>query len=157
MESDLEHQPVLLEEAINALNIKADGIYVDATFGRGGHSKSILDRLSDNGRLLAFDQDPQAIAYGRRRFSNDKRIELVQCNFRQVANMVAERGLDKNIDGVLMDLGVSSPQLDDAERGFSFSRSGPLDMRMNTDEGESAMAWLCLLYTSDAADELRSV
>ncbi len=155
MESDLEHQPVLLEEAINALNIKADGIYVDATFGRGGHSKSILDRLSDNGRLLAFDQDPQAIAYGRRRFSNDKRIELVQCNFRQVANMVAERGLDKNIDGVLMDLGVSSPQLDDAERGFSFSRSGPLDMRMNTDEGESAMAWLSRVSLNDLAYVLR--
>ena len=155
MDSDLEHQPVLLEEAINALNIKADGIYVDATFGRGGHSKSILDRLSDNGRLLAFDQDPQAIAYGRRRFFNDKRIELVHCNFRQVANMVAERGLDKNIDGVLMDLGVSSPQLDDAERGFSFSRSGPLDMRMNTDEGESAMAWLSRVSLNDLTYVLR--
>ena len=155
MDSDLEHQPVLLEEAINALNIKADGIYVDATFGRGGHSKSILDRLSDNGRLLAFDQDPQAIAYGRQRFFNDKRIELVHCNFRQVANMVAERGLDKNIDGVLMDLGVSSPQLDDAERGFSFSRSGPLDMRMNTEEGESAMAWLSRVSLNDLVYVLR--
>jgi 16S rRNA (cytosine1402-N4)-methyltransferase len=155
MESGLEHQPVLLEEAINALNIKADGVYVDATFGRGGHSKSILDRLNDDGRLLAFDQDPQAVAYGRRRFIKDKRIEIVHCNFRQVANMVAERGLDKKIDGVLMDLGVSSPQLDDAERGFSFSRSGPLDMRMNTEVGESAMQWLSRVSLNDLAYVLR--
>ena len=142
MDSGFEHQPVLLEEAINALNIKADGVYIDATFGRGGHSQAILERLNDNGRLLALDQDPQAVAYGRRIFDSESRIEVIHGNFRQVANMVAERGLDKKVDGVLMDLGVSSPQLDDATRGFSFTRSGPLDMRMNPEEGESAMQWL---------------
>jgi 16S rRNA (cytosine1402-N4)-methyltransferase len=149
MESDYDHQPVLLEEAINALNIKADGIYIDATFGRGGHSAAILDCLNADGRLLAFDQDPQAVSYGRQRFSKDKRIEIIHCNFRQVANMVAERGLEKKVDGVLMDLGVSSPQLDDAARGFSFSRPGPLDMRMNPEEGQSAMQWLATVSLSD--------
>lgn len=149
MESGYEHQPVLLEEAINALNIKADGIYVDATFGRGGHSAAILDCLNERGRLLAFDQDPQAVSYGRQRFRNDGRIEIIHCNFRQVANMVAERGLEKKVNGVLMDLGVSSPQLDDAARGFSFSRSGPLDMRMNPEEGESAMQWLSRVSLND--------
>ena len=155
MESGFEHQPVLLEEAINALNIKADGVYVDATFGRGGHSAAILERLSANGRLLAFDQDPHAVSYGRQRFSRDKRIEIIHCNFRRVASMVAERGLEKKVDGVLMDLGVSSPQLDDAARGFSFSRSGPLDMRMNTEEGESAMQWLSRVSLDELTHVLR--
>ena len=154
-ESDLEHQPVLLEEAINALNIKADGVYVDATFGRGGHSKSILDRLNGNGRLLAFDQDPQAVAYGCRLFGSDERIEIIHCNFRQVAHMVAERNLAEKVDGVLMDLGVSSPQLDDADRGFSFTRPGPLDMRMNTGEGESAMQWLARVGLDELTTVLR--
>ena len=155
MDPDHEHQPVLLEEAINALNIKADGVYVDATFGRGGHSKSILDCLNDSGRLLALDQDPQAVAYGRQQYNNDKRIEVIQCNFRKVAQMVAERGLVEKVDGVLMDLGVSSPQLDDADRGFSFSRSGPLDMRMNTEEGESAMEWLSRIGLDELTNVLR--
>ncbi len=149
MESEFDHQPVLLKETINALNIRADGIYVDATFGRGGHSKAILDCLNERGRLLAFDQDPQAVAYGCKHFSQEKRIEIIHCNFRQVAKMVAERGWDKKIDGVLMDLGVSSPQLDDAARGFSFTRSGPLDMRMNTEEGESALQWLATVSLND--------
>lgn len=155
MESDSEHQPVLLEEAINALNIKADGIYVDATFGRGGHSKSILDCLNDSGRLLALDQDPEAVAYGRRKFDKDKRIEIVHCNFRKVAQMAAERNLVEKVDGVLMDLGVSSPQLDDAHRGFSFTRSGPLDMRMNIEEGDSAMQWLAKVSLDDLTYVLR--
>ena len=156
MESDLEHQPVLIEEAINALNIKADGVYVDATFGRGGHSESILACLNDNGRVLAFDQDPQAVAYGRRLFKHEQRIEIIHCNFRKVAQMVAERGLVEKIDGVLMDLGVSSPQLDDADRGFSFSRSGPLDMRMNPEDGESAMEWLSRVSLDELTDVLRT-
>ena len=149
MDSEFEHQPVLLEEAISALNIKADGVYIDATFGRGGHTQAILERLNDDGRLLALDQDPQAVAYGRRLFDREERIEIIHGNFRQVASMVAERGLDKKVDGVLMDLGVSSPQLDDAVRGFSFSRSGPLDMRMNPEEGESAMLWLASASLND--------
>jgi len=155
MESGLEHQPVLIEEAINALNIKADGVYVDATFGRGGHSKSILACLNENGRLLALDQDPEAVAYGRRQFNNDRRIEIIHCNFRKVAQMVAERNLAQKVDGVLMDLGVSSPQLDDADRGFSFTRSGPLDMRMNTEEGESAMQWLSRVGLDELTHVLR--
>ncbi|MGB5456313.1 MAG: 16S rRNA (cytosine(1402)-N(4))-methyltransferase RsmH [Gammaproteobacteria bacterium] len=142
MGPDFEHQPVLLEQAINALNIKADGVYVDATFGRGGHAQAIMEHLSDNGRLLAVDQDPQAVAFGRRIFSKEGRIEIIHGNFLQVADMVVERGLDKKVNGVLMDLGVSSPQLDDAARGFSFSQSGPLDMRMNPEEGRSAGQWL---------------
>ena len=155
MESDLEHQPVLLKEAINALNIRADGVYVDATFGRGGHSRSILDCLNENGRLLAFDQDPLAVSYGRREFKHDRRIEIIHCNFRKVAQMIAERSLLEKVDGVLMDLGVSSPQLDDADRGFSFSRSGPLDMRMNTEEGESAMQWLSRVSLDELTQVLR--
>ena len=155
MESDLEHQPVLLEEATSALNIKADGVYVDATFGRGGHSQSILDCLNEHGRLLAFDQDPEAVAYGRRQFGNDGRIEIIHCNFRKVAQMVAERSLVEKVDGVLMDLGVSSPQLDDAERGFSFTRSGPLDMRMNTEDGESAMQWISRVSLDELTFVLR--
>ncbi len=142
MGSKFEHQPVLLEQAIDALNIKPDGVYIDATFGRGGHSRVILEHLGDGGRLLAVDQDPQAVAYGRRIFDQDGRIEIVHGNFTRVADMVLERGLEQSVDGVLMDLGVSSPQLDDAARGFSFSRSGPLDMRMNTAQGRTAMEWL---------------
>ena len=155
MESGFDHAPVLLKESIAALNIKADGIYIDATFGRGGHSSAILECLNDDGRLLAFDQDPQAVEYGRQQFSQDSRIEILHCNFRQVAKMVAERGLDKKINGVLMDLGVSSPQLDDAARGFSFSRSGPLDMRMNPEEGVSAMQWLSTVSLNELTVALK--
>jgi 16S rRNA (cytosine1402-N4)-methyltransferase len=136
------HQPVLLKESIAALNIRPDGFYIDTTFGRGGHSRAILEQLNKNGRLLALDQDPQAVVCGRKSFEGEDRIEIVHCNFSQVANVVAERGMENRVEGILMDLGVSSPQLDDAARGFSFSRSGPLDMRMNTEQGESAMHWL---------------
>jgi 16S rRNA (cytosine1402-N4)-methyltransferase len=142
MAEDFSHRPVLLEEVLDALNIQSDGIYVDATFGRGGHSEAILARLNAKGRLLALDQDPEAIAHGKQRFADEPRISFEHCNFSQVAQVVAEHKLEQRINGVLMDLGVSSPQLDDAARGFSFLRSGPLDMRMNTEEGESAMQWL---------------
>lgn len=142
MKTDFSHQPVLLNEVLEALNIKQDGIYVDATFGRGGHAGAILNSLGQQGRLIAFDQDPEAIAYGREQFADDPRIEFEHCNFSQMRSVIVERGLNNRIDGVLMDLGVSSPQLDDAERGFSFLKSGPLDMRMNTAQGESAMQWL---------------
>jgi 16S rRNA (cytosine1402-N4)-methyltransferase len=142
MAEDFSHRPVLLEEVLDALNIQSDGIYVDATFGRGGHSEAILARLNAKGRLLALDQDPEAIAHGKKYFADEPRIQFEHCNFSQVAQVVAEHKLEQRINGVLMDLGVSSPQLDDAARGFSFLRSGPLDMRMNTEEGESAMQWL---------------
>lgn len=137
------------------LNIKPDGIYVDATFGRGGHATAILERLNSKGRLLAFDQDPEAIEYGRRQFVNDSRIEFEHCNFSQVERVIVEKGLNHRIDGVLMDLGVSSPQLDDAKRGFSFLRAGPLDMRMNPEQGISAGQWLAKVEFVELVDVLR--
>ena len=149
METDFSHQPVLLNEVLEALNVKQNGIYVDATFGRGGHSSAILSRLGQEGRLIAFDQDPEAIAYGRERFADDSRIEFEHCNFSEMGSVIVKRGLGNRIDGVLMDLGVSSPQLDDAGRGFSFLKSGPLDMRMNTEQGESAMQWLARVEMRD--------
>ena len=149
METDFSHQPVLLNEVLEALDVKQNGIYVDATFGRGGHSAAILNNLGREGRLIAFDQDPEAIAYGRKQFVDDPRIEFEHCNFSEMGPVIVERGLNNCIDGVLMDLGVSSPQLDDAERGFSFLKSGPLDMRMNTEQGESAMEWLARVEIRD--------
>ena len=136
------HQPVLLDEVMDALKVRPEGYYIDATFGRGGHSAAILEQLNEQGRLLALDRDPQAIAFGRERFADEPRIEFEHINFNQVADVLAQRQLESNIDGVLMDLGVSSPQLDDAGRGFSFMHNGPLDMRMDTTRGESASEWL---------------
>ena len=155
MGSEYIHQPVLLEEVLEALNIKPGSVYVDATFGRGGHTRAILDRLNSDGRVLALDQDPEAIDHGRREFADEPRIEFVHSNFSQVENVIVEHGLEHCVDGVLMDLGVSSPQLDDAERGFSFLRSGPLDMRMDPTKGESAMQWLARVEFYDLINVLR--
>lgn len=155
MEVEFSHQPVLLNEVLESLNIRPGGVYLDATFGRGGHTAAILDRLGSDGRVLAFDQDPQAIAHGRELFADERRIEFEHCNFSQVERVVIEHGLEHRIDGVLMDLGVSSPQLDDSERGFSFLRSGPLDMRMNPQQGESAMQWLAKVELRDLIYVLR--
>lgn len=149
------HQPVLLKEAVDALSIKADGIYIDGTFGRGGHSALILSQLGESGRLIAFDQDPEAIAAAHVRFADDQRFEIVHENFSQMNAVVKEKGLLGQIDGVLLDIGVSSPQFDDADRGFSFSQSGPLDMRMNPEEGESAAEWLSRAEAKDIARVLR--
>ena len=155
MAVDFSHQPVLLDEVLEALSIKPDGCYIDATFGRGGHTAAILERLGNEGRVLAFDQDPEAIAHGRELFTDEPRIEFEHCNFSQVERVVLEHGLQHHINGVLMDLGVSSPQLDDPERGFSFLRSGPLDMRMNPQQGESAMQWLAKVKFGDLVYVLR--
>lgn len=155
MSSDYSHQPVLLNEVLEVLSIKPGGIYVDATFGRGGHVQAMLDRLNEQGRVLAFDQDPEAIAFGRHQFAGEPRLEFEHANFDQLAQLVKTRGLEQRIDGVLMDLGVSSPQLDDAERGFSFTRSGPLDMRMNPQQGESAAQWLAHVELNELTDVLR--
>ena len=133
------HQTVLLQEAIDALAIRADGRYVDATFGRGGHSRLILDRLGSGGRLLALDKDPQAVAAAAR--ISDARFSVVHASFVELAGVLEHLGLE-GVDGVLLDLGVSSPQLDDAARGFSFRRDGPLDMRMDTSRGQTAAQWL---------------
>jgi 16S rRNA (cytosine1402-N4)-methyltransferase len=133
------HRTVLLEEAVDALAIRADGAYVDATFGRGGHSRLILDRLGPRGRLIALDKDPDAVAVARK--LSDARFNVVHASFAELAGVLDRLGLE-GVDGVLLDLGVSSPQLDDAARGFSFRRDGPLDMRMDTSRGQTAAQWL---------------
>lgn len=141
MSESFKHTSVLLQECLDGLAIKPDGIYIDATFGRGGHSGEILSQLGEQGRLIAFDRDPQAIEAAKR-FADDKRFTIVHSPFADMAEVIESMSLTGEIDGVLMDLGVSSPQLDDAERGFSFLRDGPLDMRMDTSRGQSAAEWL---------------
>ena len=152
---DFNHQPVLLNEALESLNIRPSGIYIDATFGRGGHSRAILQQLDEAGRLIAFDQDPEAVAFARQNFADEPRLTIEHCNFNQVASVVEQFGLTGKIDGVLMDLGVSSPQLDDAQRGFSFLRSGPLDMRMDTEQGITAAQWLARVKPADLINVLK--
>lgn len=139
---DFTHTTVLLNEAVAQLAIRADGYYVDGTFGRGGHSRLILSQLSEQGQLIGFDKDPLAINTGHSLMAEDKRFLIVQNSFAAMQEELAKRSLVGKISGVLLDLGVSSPQLDDAERGFSFSHDGPLDMRMNPAVGISAKEWL---------------
>jgi 16S rRNA (cytosine1402-N4)-methyltransferase len=129
-----EHEPVLMDQVLDVLAIRADGFYVDATFGRGGHAGAILGRLGEEGRLLAIDRDPEACAAASQRFAGDPRVRVEQARFADLARLVAPG----SAQGILFDLGVSSPQLDDARRGFSFLRDGPLDMRMDPRGGESA-------------------
>lgn len=135
-----EHKPVLLNEVIENLSIKKNGIYVDATFGRGGHSLEILRHLNDEGQLLVIDKDLSAIEEARK--INDLRLKTAHCHFTKLKNLANELGWIGKIDGILVDLGVSSPQLDDASRGFSFLRDGPLDMRMDTSSGFTASYWI---------------
>ena len=149
MEQLFSHITVMLHEAVDALAIKPDGIYVDGTFGRGGHSRQILSRLGEGGRLLAIDRDPLAIAEAQT--IQDPRFEIIPGAFSGLADYLAERGLTGKIDGLLLDLGVSSPQLDDAERGFSFQKDGPLDMRMDPTTGVSAAEWLAYAEAEDIA------
>jgi 16S rRNA (cytosine1402-N4)-methyltransferase len=156
-ESHSQHLPVLLNETIAALSVKADGKYVDATFGRGGHSRAILAQLSDKGRLLGLDRDPQAIATGKQLAQEDPRFSIEHCTFSTLASAVHARLWQGSIDGILMDIGVSSPQLDDAERGFSFLKEGPLDMRMNPDAGISAAEWLATAEMDDIAQVLKTL
>ena len=141
MSSDA-HVPVLLEPVLEGLKIRPDGYYVDGTFGRGGHSGEILKQLNAKGRLIAIDRDPQAIESAPEVLRNDPRFELIRGEIAELATRIGERGLIGKVDGLLLDLGVSSPQLDEAERGFSFLRDGPLDMRMDPDSGVSAARWL---------------
>lgn len=150
------HISVLLPETIAALAIKPDGIYVDGTFGRGGHSRVVLSQLGSQGRLVAIDRDPMAIAAAQAsEFSQDPRFEIHHCPFADMAQVVAEQGLLGQVDGILLDLGVSSPQLDDADRGFSFMRDGPLDMRMDPTSGISAADWLASADVEDITFVLR--
>ncbi|MDD0845474.1 16S rRNA (cytosine(1402)-N(4))-methyltransferase RsmH [Pseudomonas sp. Gutcm_11s] len=153
MTNSFRHITVLLDEAVDALALREGGCYLDGTFGRGGHSRLILQRLGPDGRLLGFDKDPQAIATGNALAAEDGRFVVVQRSFAELGEEAVARGLVGKIDGLLLDLGVSSPQLDDAERGFSFLNDGPLDMRMNPDAGISAAQFIA----TASADEIARV
>ncbi len=148
------HQSVLLEQALDALVKDKDGFYIDATFGRGGHSRRILESLSGQGRLLVIDKDPEAIAIANELAAKDKRVIVHHGSFADVQDAVQALKMQGRVAGVLMDLGVSSPQLDDPRRGFSFMKDGPLDMRMNTQAGESAGDWLARADEKSIADVL---
>ena len=147
------HQTVLLQEAVEALQVKPSGTYVDGTFGRGGHSRAILQRLGPNGRLLALDRDPQAVVCARE--INDHRLTMLHHSFGELAVAVRQAGIDA-VDGVLLDIGVSSPQLDDGERGFSFRFDAPLDMRMDTTQGETAAAFLAVAEIKEITEVIRN-
>lgn len=149
MSTEQEHDAVLLNEAVEALVIDPNGIYIDCTFGRGGHSRAILSRLSEEGRLIGFDKDLQAIAVGEQLQQEDARFSIVHESFSLLEQEVSKRSWVGEVTGVLMDLGVSSPQLDQAERGFSFMQDGPLDMRMDTTRGQTAEQWIA---TTDEDD-----
>ncbi|WP_298443248.1 16S rRNA (cytosine(1402)-N(4))-methyltransferase RsmH [uncultured Ferrimonas sp.] len=156
MSEQFRHITVLLDEAVDGLNLKPDGIYVDGTFGRGGHSRHILSKLGANGRLIGIDRDPQAVAVAQQLAQEDPRFQIVHGPFSGIAEYMTDLGLNGKIDGVLLDLGVSSPQLDDAERGFSFLRDGPLDMRMDNSRGETAAQWLVRAEANDIAWVLKT-
>lgn len=147
-----QHETVLLEAAVAALLVGDSGFYVDGTFGRGGHSRKILQRLGQGGRLLAIDKDPDAVRVARAEFGMDARFDVRHGSFARMGEFIAESGLTGKVGGVLLDLGVSSPQLDEAQRGFSFSHDGPLDMRMNPEEGQSAAQWLASASEFEIAD-----
>jgi 16S rRNA (cytosine1402-N4)-methyltransferase len=148
----MAHIPVLLTEALDALAVRPDGVYVDGTFGRGGHSRGLLARLGANGRLIALDRDPSAISAGQA--ITDERFTLVHARFAELADVLDELGVTA-VDGVLLDIGVSSPQLDDAERGMSFRQDAPLDMRMDTSRGETVAQWLARADEADIREVIR--
>lgn len=154
MEPSHSHRPVMLHEAVDALAVRPAGVYVDATFGRGGHSASILDKLGENGRLVMIDRDPEATAAARRRFGADPRVTVVQDSFAGLRRIVEETGLLGRVDGLLLDLGISSTQLDDPRRGFSFQAEGPLDMRLDQGGGLTAAQWLADAPQQEIADIL---
>ncbi|MGV6988589.1 16S rRNA (cytosine(1402)-N(4))-methyltransferase RsmH [Testudinibacter sp. P80/BLE/0925] len=153
-QTDRAHITVLLNEAVQGLAIKKNGIYIDGTFGRGGHSRLILSHLGENGRLIAIDRDPRAIAEANT--ITDPKFSIVHSAFSQIAEICRQQGLIGKIDGILLDLGVSSPQLDEAERGFSFMNDGPLDMRMDTTQGMSAAEWLQQVSIEDLSWVLKT-
>lgn len=154
MSQEFKHITVLLEEAVQALVQNPDGFYIDGTFGRGGHSALVLEQLSASGRLMGIDKDPTAIAHAAERFGDEPRFSIEHGSFAELQAFVEARGLQGKVDGVLLDLGVSSPQLDDPSRGFSFSHDGPLDMRMDTTRGESAAEWIARADEKEIADVL---
>ncbi len=146
------HTTVLLHEAVDALAVRPDGVYVDGTYGRGGHSRLILDRLGGSGRLIALDKDPMAVTAGR--VLKDLRFTIVHNRFSQIPQVLRDLGVEQ-VDGVLMDLGVSSPQLEQATRGFSFRLDGPLDMRMDTSQGQTAAEWLASVSEANLREVIK--
>src|SRR5699024_8152180 len=151
MSEVLSHITVLLDEAVAALAVRPEGCYVDGTFGRGGHSRLILQQLGEQGQLIGFDKDPRAIETGVQLHEQDARFSIVQRSFAEMDAELKQRDLFTAVDGVLLDLGVSSPQLDDAERGFSFMHDGPLDMRMDPSQGMSAAEWIAQVSAEEMA------
>lgn len=151
----MEHQPVLLEAVLQGLAIRPEGTYIDGTYGRGGHSRAILQQLGPTGRLLAFDKDPQACGQAWQELGREPRFRIQRGSFTQLAASLAEEGLSGRVNGILLDLGVSSPQLDEAVRGFSFMREGPLDMRMDPQSGQSTAEWLMSAEREDISRVLR--
>lgn len=151
-----EHQTVMLEEAINGLNIQPGGIYLDATYGRGGHARGILKHLNSSGKLLVMDKDPQAIADAQNLARSDARVSVFAGSFREISTFCIQQNVVGKINGILFDLGVSSPQLDQPERGFSFMRAGDLDMRMDPTSGVSAAQWLATASAEDIAWVLKN-
>jgi 16S rRNA (cytosine1402-N4)-methyltransferase len=152
-----EHTPVLRDEVLAGLAIRPGGCYCDATFGRGGHTAAILDVLGPDGRVVAIDRDPEALRAGQRRFEGESRLALVRGSFGPLEERVRAAGLEGGLDGVLLDLGVSSPQLDEARRGFGFMQDGPLDMRMDNEAGQSAAQWLARASEREIAAVLREL
>ena len=151
------HTSVMVNEVVEALNIRPDGTYVDATFGRGGHTRAILECLGPAGRVLAIDRDPDACRYGHEVFANEPRMLLVQARFSDLAAIIEREGLRQRITGMVFDLGVSSPQLDHASRGFSFQKQGPLDMRMDFSTGETVADWLSAVEEAELVRVLREL
>ena len=149
------HVPVLLDAVLEALDVHGDGQYLDGTFGRGGHAAAILERLDEAGRLLMIDRDPEAAAAAKERFGEDPRVRIEQGNFADMQAIAVQACLDGGFDGILLDLGVSSPQLDDPARGFSFMADGPLDMRMDTSRGQTAADWVNSASETEIARVIR--
>ena len=149
------HRPVLCDAALEGLAVRPDGLYVDATYGRGGHAAAILAQLGPEGRLWVLDRDPEAVAAAREQLGEDARVTVVADSFAHLGEHLAAAGLNGSVDGILLDLGVSSPQLDRAERGFSFRHDGPLDMRMDPSQGEDAASWLARVEEKELIRVLR--
>ncbi|SFX02935.1 16S rRNA (cytosine(1402)-N(4))-methyltransferase RsmH [Marinospirillum alkaliphilum] len=149
-----QHLSVLLEEAVNAWMTRPDGCYVDGTFGRGGHSRHLLQRLNEKGCLLGIDKDPRALEAGTLLAQQDSRFVICHGSFTELPRFIDQQGWTSGVDGILVDLGVSSPQLDDPERGFSFMQDGPLDMRMDTTRGQSAADWIATASETEISDVL---
>ncbi|OQX30831.1 MAG: 16S rRNA (cytosine(1402)-N(4))-methyltransferase [Candidatus Sedimenticola endophacoides] len=151
-----EHRPVLYAAALEAISVRPDGIYMDGTFGRGGHSRGILQALAPGGRLIAIDKDPDAVAWGRHRFGGDGRFVIEQGSFAMLERFAEQHGVVGKVSGILLDLGVSSPQLDRPERGFSFLNDGPLDMRMDNSGGVSAREWIASARPAEMAQVIKT-